>query len=97
MITSPHAAVTDRPTALFDFIMLDITGALLMQDTIMMPIPMNLAMRREKHCGVRRGNESIHICGETSTDGSDDQAQFAMLWMMGLVLIAFMMMMGMYW
>lgn len=87
-MTSPHADVTDRPTALFDFIMLDITGALLMQDMTMMPIPMNLAMRREKHCVVSRGNEARHICGETSAEGSEDQAQFAVLWMTGLALIA---------
>ena len=88
MITSPHEAVTDNPAALFDRIMLEMTGALFIHDMAMMPIPITRAMRRERHGLVRRGREARHVWGVTAGDGSEDHAQLAIVFMNGLVLIA---------
>jgi hypothetical protein len=87
IITSPHAADTDSPAALLDFIMLEITGALLMQDMAMMPIPMPRAMSRERHGVVNKGRDSIQSPGDTFGEGSDDHAHWAMLLMRELLLI----------
>lgn len=82
--------MTDNPAALFDVSMFEITGALLMQDIAIMPMPIPRAMRRERQGVVRRGKDSRHDWGDTSGEGSDDQAQFAMLLITGLFLIASM-------
>jgi hypothetical protein len=80
--------MTDSPAALLDFIMLEMTGALLMQDMAMIPIPMPRAMRRERHGVVSHGRDSRQIPGDTFGEGSDDHAHWAMLLMRELLLIA---------
>lgn len=46
-----------------------------MQDISIMPIPMAFAMTRDRQGVDRRGREARHESGETSGDGSVDQAQ----------------------
>ena len=59
-----------------------------------MPMPMNLAMRREKHGGVRKGNDPRQIWGDTSGEGSEDQAHVARFWMYWLFFIPSMVRQG---
>lgn len=53
------------------------TGALLMQEAKMMPMPMVLATRRDRQGELRSGRESRQIFGDTSGEGSDSHIQVA--------------------
>lgn len=53
------------------------TGALLMQEAKMMPMPMVLTTRRDRQGELRSGRESRQIFGDTSGEGSDSHIQVA--------------------
>jgi hypothetical protein len=53
------------------------TGALLMHEAKMMPMPIVLATRRDRQGELRSGRESRQIVGDTSGEGSDSHIQVA--------------------
>ena len=83
-MTSPYALPTDRPATLFDLNILLMTGALLIHDAMIMPIPIPLAIKRVRHGVLSIGKESRHDTGETFGFGSVSHAQFAIDRMRGL-------------
>lgn len=59
--------------------MLRNTGALLMQERVMMAMPISLARRRKRHGLLRKGRLERQVEGVTSGEGSLDQAHWATL------------------
>ncbi len=66
--------------------MLRRTGALLMQERVIMAMPISLASKRRRQGVVRRGREERHVCGVTSGDGSELHAHWAKCSVMEVIL-----------
>ncbi len=58
------------------------TGARLMHEAKIMPMPMPLTTRRDRQGELRSGRESTQIFGDTSGEGSDSHIHVARVWRM---------------